>query len=640
MSLNDLNKQARTTGVPPQAAQAAQQQQFQQEPPSQPGGRWSFHGASRLNSPVSRGIGSEYLVKLTKAIGEKLKEVDKGIEISLIPMDNSQDRSLYYSLLVLCVSYKNSPKRAMACHTLIIEATGEKPQAIVQSQQFNGATQHIEVMRTASWMWSYNNDNSARVKAKIAQHYPGVEILDADAAVVPRKFNPEDPWSIEALVQNAGLACSNELDRIQPDWFDLDLSSFSNDSYLVTDIAFGRPDTLDAVGNNVRSDVTVAFKSMKNANQQQTQALGGQSNEVTISEVNGFLNIVWTDQDNQSFYVNPYQQTPPPTQKFGVEFVITDIKSNFAMTPANVLLAIVNSSIGLSMDNNWIQGLRPTTREGDQTHDIGGLNIEGKLDKLATNYAEYRNYEVFSPKADTSLDTFNLEALGRFVSALIQPGMSVAIDIPDCGPQSWYLRPFADALNASDSAYSLLYNAAQTLTGNNFGKHFQYGHPIFNGGIQRIHMGWYEDRAGHIKDLRHIDYLAVCNLVGERNPMAIREWSDTFLRTDFNQSLRLQARKKMIGSLTGETAEYHEFGTRGTLSADFLLALTRGIAETAVRTKVNTPLSNSEFISRRGVATTAGAVILPQFNPAMTFVSRDVGVQAGQVIMPGYHRVY
>ena len=114
----------------------------------------------------------------------------------------------------------------------------------------------------------------------------------------------------------------------------------------------------------------------------------------------------------------------------------------------------------------------------------------------------------------------------------------------------------------------------------------------------------------------------MANLVGERNPAAMREWSDTFTRTDFSLNYRLALRKKMIYALTNETAEFTGWAQRVTFSGQFLEALFKGAQDAGLNLRVNTPLSASDFNNQRGVADFVGnALVTPGrvFNQAGNF---------------------
>ena len=567
--------------------------------------RWSFHGAGLFAAPISRGVGSEYYNKLKDNLIEIYKQANDQVEIGIIDLDNTAEPALAFSAMVVAMRHKKDMNTGVAYHVLLIEATGEKITPIFETIN----NQQVEIMRVTSD--AIDEVLMSKVLDKVRKAFPTGPWNSTDATVVPASFNPEDKIAVHRLALNAGLANGTELEIRVNGFKDLNLNTIQNDSTLNINIGFNRQQIEDAVGTPMRSDLLLNFASKKNNQQgQRNVSVNSGDKEVKISELSGFIDLIWSPVNPMGMF-NPYAQVQPTqTQKYAARLVITNLASNFSYTPGSVLLSLV-TAMSLRDDNNWIQAFRPTAMTGKEIDmtDIGALNIEANLSNEPSG---------FGTRIDTKSDNFKLEDLGQLVAALIQPGLIISMDCPESGPQAWYLSLFSAAANGSSAAYNIIYDAANRLTNGSFGKHMPHGTPMFTDMNNRVHVGTWIDRNGNKRDIRDIDHLAVCNLVGDRNPQLIRDFSDTYLRTQYPLPLRLAARKKILSGLTNETATFNGFAQRVTFTAVFLDALIKGIKDTGLGVRVNTPLTGSDFNNQRGVATFANSALL---TPGATFMN-------------------
>ena len=598
MAINDtVNHQAA-----PQAAQAGAAQPAAQLQPQRQAG-WSFHSSSLFGAPIRPDPYSDYMKKMLKGLEEIYKSADDSCEISLILLDPSVESALIFSAIVVCLKIKDQPKLGVAYHVLICEATHDPLPPLIEN--ING--QQVEIMRVTSDALDIVLAN--KVKERVSRAYPGLATHMVDACVVPRTFNPEDDRAMQQLALNAGVAAKTELQMRVPTWSDFNLSLNQRDSNLVVTQTFQNQQIEDAVGCPMRSDVLISFSSQKQRDQnQQAGIINNGDRETKVSEVSGFIDLVWrplAPTVPQNYYAP--QQIAPPTQKYAARLVLTNISSNFAYTPSSVLLSVA-TAMTLRDDNNWYQVFRPTnTGKEIDLRDLGAINIEANTANEPTPYGT---------RINTKADTFRLEDMGRLINMLVQPGMAISIDCPENGAQSWYLSPFAAANCGNQTAYNVLFEAAQELTGGQFGKYFQKGEPMFVDAGNRVHLGTWTDANGIKRDIRDIDTLAVANLIGERDPQVIREWSDTFLRLDYPLAQRLAARKKIISGLTNHSAVFTGFAQRVTFATKFLMAISLGIRDLQIPVRINTPLSSASFNDARGVASWADQGILA---PGSTF---------------------
>jgi hypothetical protein len=427
------------------------------------GGLSSFHAGGMFGAPISRGLGSDVYNKLKKGLQERYAEAQPGVVIALLDLDNTNNTALDFSNLIVALQLKDAPQMGVAYHILTLEATGEKLPSYLEN--INGA--NVEVMRAVSDSIEGTLLNLADARVRAA--FPNVStVIYVDSTIVPATFNVEDKTALHNLAMNAGLACATELQLRKDTFRDLNLARMKNEGQLTTNLQFGRSTFENAVGLPVRSDIVVSFTSRKNGGQQgrQAQANSGDK-EVCITKVSGFIDLVYTPRNPQSAFggqwMMPQQQqqmgiNPMMTQSYAARLVLTNLISDFAYTPSAVLLAMA-TALTVSDNNNWYQAYRPTPSMGNKTgqdlNDIGALNIDANISQEPGG---------FGTRINTKGEEFGLPQLGQLLNMTVQPGMMLAIDVPEAGPQSWYLSVFASAANGKPAAYDAIYNAANDLT--------------------------------------------------------------------------------------------------------------------------------------------------------------------------------
>jgi len=548
--------------------------------------RVGFIAGSMFGAPIGRGIGSEYLNKISENLGEIYKTASAEFQIDLIVLDKANELSLAFSAIAVCTRTNNV--NVVGVHVLLVEGTGEALKSAYES--FNN--QQVEITRVTSDAFDQVLVNL--VNERVGKAFPNTQILIVDGCVVPEEFQPDNKLHMRMLAQNAAMAGGTEVDLRAPGFSDINISEDGRGTNLIVEIGFEHKQLDDAVGMPMRSDVMIQFRSHR-PGQGANQSVNSNDRDMSISELSGFIDMLYAPVQPQ--VNNPWApQMPGVTQKFASRFVITNLATTIGYTPGMVLLSLA-SALTLNNDGNWIQSFRPMGAAGGakniDIYDVGALNIEGNLENSPTGFGQ---------APDTKSRDFSLEDLGTFVSSLVRPGIMISIDVPDCGPQTWYTSVFRDGSNGSQAAVDRIYDAAMQLTNGNFSKHFAPGIPMFEDQFNRVHLGYWTDQHGARRDIRDIDYLAAANLMGRNSPEYLRDWSDTFLRVQYPLPMRLAGRKKMIENLTNMTAVFKGFATRVTFSAPFLMALARACTEAGLMPQVKTPLSALDFNTQRGVA--------------------------------------
>lgn len=567
-----------------------------------------FHGGTLFGAPISRSVGSEVYAKLKAALAEVYKATNENIEISLIDLDNMNETALAFSSIVVAVRFKNAAKQAVAYHILTLAATGDK-----LSPYFENANNfQIEVIRVPSD--AVDEILLTKARERVSRAYPNAMTYFCDATVVPAEFNADDRAAVHRLALNTGLACTTELRVRDPQFVDMNLAEIPLDSSLYVNMGFKREQILDAVGQPVRSDIQVAFSSKRNqSGQGRNVSVNSGDREVKVYEASAFVDMVWAPANTQSpMYQNWGRPTNEPKHKYAARLVITDLRSELSYTPASVLLALL-AATSVRDESTWIQVFRPMPDNGLDLTDVGALNIEANLEEDPSGIGQ---------RVDTKSENFKLQDLGKYMATLVHPGLIVSLDCPEYGPQAWFTSVHIGAARGSKQAYDVLFEAAMSLTNGNFGKHFNQNQPIFADEGARIHLGTWVDRQGNKRDLREIDHVAMCNLVGERNPQIIREFSDTFLNMAEPLNKRLAARKRIYSAVTNETAVITGFAQRLTFTREFIEALNMGVRETGLQVRVTSPLTGADFNNQRAVAGFAASALMA---PGQTFQQAGYG---------------
>lgn len=551
--------------------------QAAQQPQKAAGGdSFSFRKMGNVfRSAMGRTPASEVLSKMTKAVDGVLAEnVDNNFSYTLIPIDMNVNPAVSVSVLIVAMQDKAQDAiPGVAFHTLILEASSESPAP--RSEQING--QNVEVLRVTG-----DADDPVLnqvVLEAVSKQFPQERLLNAGACVVPRDFNIQDSNLLFQLVGNAAFADTSEIATSSKDFADLNLAHAENDCSLVVRTTFESAQIHDAVGQPIRSDVVIDFSAAPQQNNAMNQQ--GVERVSQISTVHGFLDLVWDPmQPIANVYSMPQQQS---FQRYAARFVMTALESNSLLTIPAQLLALI-PSLTLRENNTWVQAFRPKpfNEKGVDLRDIGAIGIEVNFEGNASGYGQ---------RVDTKADSFKPEMLGKLISATVRPGLILSLDVPECGPQTWYNGVFAAAAEGNPKANQLIIEAANTLTNNAFSKYFPSNGRVALDENNRIHLGSYRDRNDVRRDIRDIDYLAVMNMVGEKDPLAVRDWSDTILKTNYPLTQRLAARKRIITALFNDV-QFTGFARRVTFEAEFIESLARACNDAGLNIRVVSPYAD------------------------------------------------
>lgn len=564
-----------------QGQQQQHDQQHQQPLDGQQGSEtppaFSFSELSRNNRGfLGKNPASEILTRLHKAMGELYGEGDSTYAVTLLPLDLNNNRRLPLSVLAVLVQHRQALDIGTAVHLLMLEASAEPFAPLYDN--VNGGS--IEKLRVASD--AFCPDVIDAVYAEIARVRQGA-LLDASGCVVPRRFNVEDKGMVHALGANVSKATTTELNQRLPGFVDLNLAGAEADTTLGVRTLFNQPEEIDAVGQHRRSDVLMELTATSSATQNQN-GVAPINRQVAISRVSGYVEPVWSpapQQQQQNIYAPQQAQNK---QIYMARFVMTGLETGDMTTIPGQLLALAIAAT-LRENSAYVPALLKKGKNGIEAewHDPGALNIEANLMNEPSG--------VGSKIEDTRSDKFNLPELGQLVAATFQQGLMMSLDVSECGPDTWYNDVYAAAAEGEAGAIEAIRDGADYLCNGAFSQHFPVGSEIAIDECNRIHMGFINTRDGE-RDARNFDYLAGLNLLAERDPSKMREWSDSFNRIDYSLESRLAVRKKILVAVFGDEITFTGFARRVTFTDNFILALLKGIHSTGIKIRNQTQLAD------------------------------------------------
>ena len=588
---------------------------------------WSFLDGN-MPGAITGISGNEQVVALKEKIEECYKHSPHAKHLKVIVLDNENNKGLYFSTLLVC--YNLAKGAGVAYIPLIMESSNVD----VPSYIDNSTGIAVEIFRASSD--AYDQDLVAYSTSRVSKDYPGEAVRVCEGIVVPRNFDTNDRAKVSSLAMLAGCAVGLRLQLSMPNFKDLDLTKIKkNDSNKEINISFGRQQLQNALGDPVRSDFLVNFCAKAIGGNNQNRSLNGSPKIATISNVSGFFDLVYSPAVPPEMAMYQYmtgQFNPNLFKKWVPRAIITDVSSSFSNTPANIMLAIL--TVATIRDNmNWVHAFRSGTRgHGVDLHDIGALNFEANL----PNVEGFDPQSKFGRRKNTK-GNFSSQELYQFITTVMQTQPILSIDVPETGPQSWYLGIIAAAAKGSATAVQALLNTMDKLTGGNFSNAWalQPDKTIFVDVNNRVHLGYYTSEDGTLHDIRDWDYLAVANVLGDNSPDLIAEWSDTFYNSGLSSEVRISRRRKMIADLTQGTAVFTGHAQRITFSASFLQAALNAI--NAAGLSVNTRCGNLDVGQGRGVANFAQQAMMPV--AAMTF-NPYTSSNAGTAGYGGYWGTY
>lgn len=577
--------------------------------------------ASLVSAPLARNAAAEILTKLTKA-AEKIIEDNSStdMEIKLIGIDQQNaEEQIGMSVLTVAVRFKGDMAgMGVGYQNLLLE--GSIDRSAPTTVNVNG--QQIEVIKNPANIDTKELRQLTTRKVAVAFGLNNTDrIYDAMSCVVPRIFNPDDVQKVRELLVNATTAGANLLQRHQPDFVDLNLAQAAGDATLVIQTEFHQPEVVDATGLPVRGDfkIDLSAEPIRRPDQNRNDPTTPPRKLATIR---GFVNMIYAPENTRNNFGQLVVANPnvSPYQTYGAQVRLTIMEPTFAQTPGSLLMALW---VAMSIRDNgaWVAAFENKSFEGR-----GGLNLTKDIDLKDIGAIGYEVNMSNDPNAapmliPTKTASFTRASLGNLIGNTFKQGTMISLDVPDAGESTWYAGLFAAAAEGLPEAREQILRAADQLTNSNFRTLFPHDAPIFDADwnsndINRIHFGYFVDADGVRHDLREIDYLAVLNFAGIRQPALVQEWSDTFTNKSMPVEIRLATRLKIMRMMYNEVV-VTGLGYSLTFHAPFLNALSQAAVKTNLRVS---NLSQTFDVSgtQRSVGSFGGALLDAAGNSGFT----------------------
>jgi len=559
--------------------------------------KFSFRTMGRaLQTQIARTPMSEVLSKLEAKFAAIYEPYTSHINIKLLALDVNSVTEIAASLLVVAAQLKGGSD-AVAYHTLILDGTGGDYPSRFES--YNGT--QFEIPRFTPDIWDSKLKNY--VAGEVNRIFGTPNLIEMDATTIPRNFDIENDLLVRHNASNALIACNTELERIGKVFSDINLVDALGDSQLTTKILFNDQETYDILGKPLRADINIIMSASGTAQSQNPDR------QTEVAKLSGFLDLIYspaTPPNANGFsgfgFGQPASQT---TQLYIAQFVITSMETLGLQTTAAQLLALVQALM-LRTDQCWSAGFRPRAHQlGDiDIHDIGALGYEAGPEFDETGHGK---------RFDTKSDRFRPEHFTALLQMWMQPGLSIAIDVVETGPQAWYNGIFAAAGQGSIKANEQIIVAANKLTNNAFGPcyHALGGTGrVLESNNTRAHVGTYRAPGGSLRSLQDIGYVEIMNLVGEKDLGIVKEWSDSWLATNIPQVVREATRKRILSKLLTDPV-FEGMAVRSVYEAAFLSALAESCLKAGLSLKAHFPYSDTTHM-QRATGQYAGAMLMGQ----------------------------
>lgn len=357
---------------------------------------------------------------------------------------------------------------------------------------------------------------------------------------------------------------------------------------------------MDQSGMPVRQDVAITLSTKAQSRRTNTINQGGEGEEILT--VFGYTDFEYQDPELQRGHYDPRYEQPAP---YMPKFVITHIESQkYIMTPSLLLLAYM-SVISINEDMGWAKTYAfqsPAKKsDGVNYNNIGMLNILANNENNKTGFGE-----PFDQHAAKSGAT----ALTLFLNTTVSNSLLVAIDVPQCGPDTWFTGVLRHIASGSKGAKARLNDAIENLIDGPFD---DKGIPMFFEESNKIQGGYYLE-GNEMRDLREINsLLGIAAYVHSTNqsPQIIRRYVHSLQNTAVPVDYRASEVEEILMEATSGRAVIKQYYERLTFNGPFLEELLHA-ASNAGFTPINgSPRMGDDVFTSRGLSY-SGAGLSPQ----------------------------
>jgi hypothetical protein len=529
------------------------------DPPRQAASIFTLN--NRMTRPVERAATGEVVKKFVAAFNKdaEISFLDNGSTASaedfkMVVLDSSSDQ-VALSAILICYRQVFQGAINIGVFTLIIEGSGQTGLRSNRFVPIGGKNVEVEIVPGDV----FNPTMWGRIEAKVQASYGAkIKVFNAGSMVLPTELSPDNASSIHRVFYNATQALFTILDTVlaqtQPPFT---VSLIDKDAQKIANLDYNPLPITDAVDMPVRTDLSISLRASRPEQGNDLHEMA-----IEITRLDGFVDLIYSKPD---MIPQGFAQIPS-TQSYYPRYVITRADSDFdAFTPEMHLLAISTASL-LYNSNAWMSAFLPRYNDESELRDLGAVGYEVNL----TGNPDQRPERI-----DTRAESFSVANLHQLIIATVRPKLVISMDIPERGEQSWLAGAYMRAANGEPDAVAQIVQAANNLTDGNFSRIFDSrpNHGILHNDQNRVHMGYWRNRKGEMRDIRDFDYLAVLNVLAAKDPQAPVDWSATFDAVEIPQEVRLEKRAHMLRALSNQSFALKGFAQRLTWTAEFIMAL-------------------------------------------------------------------
>ena len=569
----------------------------------------SFLTGGGFYRSIPKSQGAEAVRSITDGLVNVYKNnLPPDVEVRVIPLTQEEFPGLKFSAVVVGMRHHTQPKSGVAFYTYILEMTNPEP---LKPRTYNVGRATMEINKYPSD--AMDGELIKRVIDKLTIEYgPEIKLSNVDGCVVPKTFDYKDETALYTLAYLANTALDTYLATTNPEFSDINYGQLIQSGTRVTfRIETPNTDIPNLIGLPVRNDISVYLETSLPGK------AGTQSPHDSIHDVSGvhqalhttaYIDLLWAGGSGNALpnsmmggYSLQHNQfggfgfRPGQNQKYMPELIITSITSDSPLTPGTVMTGIESALSVVDSGNFMYTFVQAAMPKGEiDPRDFGALNVEAQL------FPDENG--KFIPIDTKSVD-FGPTQLAELISYLLLPNIKVAIDLPDCGPETWYMSVFEAAVQGDQEAKAAILDAGNHATNGALSELWTGGDIFENtGSIEKIHLGYYIDHNGQARDIRNIDYRWVMNHVGVTSLDFMTRWSNTWTCTNVPIIERLEIRRSMIlEMLAGREVHFTGLATRATFSTETLMIWANACRQAGMTGYIIKPMTGGDMMARRGV---------------------------------------
>ena len=337
-------------------------------------------------------------------------------------------------------------------------------------------------------------------------------------------------------------------------------------------------DPVDILGQPVRADWSLVLQKVPRSNQNKNNSVAAFQTERPVVTVNGYTDYLYSGQDSTQYMVG-MNAIPPSFIPVPVVTNVTQHQNNWS--EFNVLALPL--ALALFQGNNFLSKWEPSA-VFDTMHNIGALNIQGIRPGGATGV-----------RINTQDPNWNMGILQATFGGMIQPTGLICFDVNSFTLNGSLLELLLMSTLQNDmgaKAKSVLIAEFDRATAGRFSKSWDVSQPMAQRmGVYPTGYFNYQEKQGeqiiqYQRDIRAVDYLAVCNHAANSVPTDTRvplEQINDYNATrdprrtpDYQMYGTLQSIERVLGPNFTSTGHVHRIAVQANLLRHLMSLINSG----------------------------------------------------------------